>query len=165
MLNLIQSLLIDYPLESSTIISSIHFSEVLAHPSYLSDLLIHDFRGLLSAPSTPLAVLQYLLLHDLPSLPRLNPERQRQVRVLWLFPSKQMSEQPPAFPNWSTSHAWLRTEDQEETKPAASVQCACMRVCVRVCVCSLPGGWRLWWYTCSAPPLSTLATTWCSVLL
>ena len=52
---------------------------------------------------------RYSLLQDLPSLPRLKPERQRQVRVLWLFPSRQMSEQPPAFLNWSRAQAWLRT--------------------------------------------------------
>lgn len=51
----------------------------------------------------------HLLLHDFPSLPRLKPERQRQVRALWLLASRQMSEQPPGFPNWSFSQAWLLT--------------------------------------------------------
>lgn len=49
------------------------------------------------------------LLHDFPSLPRLKPERQRQVRALWLLASRQMSEQPPGFPYWSFSQAWLLT--------------------------------------------------------
>lgn len=57
----------------------------------------------------------YSLLQDFPSLPRLNPERQRQVRVLWLFPSRQMSEQPPAFPNWSKAQALLRTTGGRKT--------------------------------------------------
>lgn len=106
----------------------------------------------------------YSLLQDLPSLPRLNPERQRQVRVLWPFPSRQMSEQPPAFPNWSTSHAWLRTakEGNDVTKPDVLIQYQLCRrhAWGRMSVCSAPGGWRLWWYTCSAPPLSTRVTTW-----
>lgn len=52
------------------------------------------------------------LLHDFPSLPRLKPERQRQVRALWLLASRQMSEQPPGFPYWSSSQAWLLTADR-----------------------------------------------------
>lgn len=55
------------------------------------------------------------LLQDFPSLPRLNPERHRQVRVLWLFPSRQISEQPPGLPNWSGSQAWLLTTWRESS--------------------------------------------------
>lgn len=76
-----------------------------------------------------------LLLQDLPSLPRLNPERQRQVRVLWPFPSRQISEQPPAFPNWSNSQAWLRTGDHSSVK-TSSVKADTDTVCVRVCECA-----------------------------
>lgn len=55
------------------------------------------------------------LLHDFPSLPRLKPERQRQVRALWLLASRQMSEQPPGFPYWSFSQAWLLTGGKVES--------------------------------------------------
>jgi hypothetical protein len=55
------------------------------------------------------------LLQDFPSLPRLKPERHRQVRALWLLASRQMSEQPPGFPYWSFSQAWLRTADRMES--------------------------------------------------
>lgn len=57
----------------------------------------------------------YSLLHDFPSLPRLKPERQRQVRALWLLASRQMSEQPPGFPYWSFSQAWLLTGGRLES--------------------------------------------------
>lgn len=62
------------------------------------------------------------LLQDFPSLPRLNPERHRQVRVLWLFPRRQMSEQPPGLPNWSGSHAWLLTATQSAGSAAGGSQ-------------------------------------------
>lgn len=55
----------------------------------------------ISSPSPPTFPQEgrHSLLQDFPSLPRLKPERQRHVRLLWLFPSRQMSEQPPGFPN------------------------------------------------------------------
>lgn len=56
---------------------------------------------------------QRSLLQDFPSLPKLNPERQRHVRLLWLFPSRQISEQPPGLPNWSGSQAWLLTAETD----------------------------------------------------
>lgn len=58
---------------------------------------------------------RHSLLQDFPSLPRLKPERQRQVRALWLLASKQMSEQPPGFPYWSFSQAWLLTRGRVES--------------------------------------------------
>lgn len=78
------------------------------------------------------------LLHDFPSLPRLKPERQRQVRALWLLASRQMSEQPPGFPYWSFSQAWLLTRAgwRAGQDPRG---CLCARACRRLpAVCPHP---------------------------